>query len=185
MGEQNRLTPIQLGRRVVVGMSIYVLGVFTTLLIPLKYLRTADRLYPIHWMILFVSFALMAWGVVVGLLAQKRLKSGIDNEVWNEDELKALRLWINRPRVTTIVLIIWIACGAACLAGWLFRGSGHSSVLFILFFNSLYVPAMTFANVKMLLSPPLKRYGVDWSGMKPIHSEHWGEGRAPGENSIP
>lgn len=177
MGEQSQPTPMQLGHRVVAGLSIFVLGFLPYFLIKVTPLGDEGQSHAIMWTLLIAEFALLACGAAIAILAEMKLKNGVNNEVWQEDDLKALLLWLNQRVVTIAVwipIVVWFACIIAFRrwdAGVIVAGG--------------ILPMLVISRIKDRLRRPLRTQLQGPFTSKPLHSEHWGEGRAPGENSIP
>lgn len=176
MGAKNRPTPMQLGHRVVVGLSIFVLGFLPYVLIKVTRLGDEGQSHAITWTLLIAEFALLAGGAAIAILAEKKLKSGINDEVWQEDELKALLLWLNRRVVTIAVWIPIVGWFASIIA---FRRWDAGVIV-----AGVILPMLAISRIKDRLRQPLRTQLQGPFTSKPLHSEHWGEGRAPGENSI-
>jgi hypothetical protein len=121
---------------------------------------------------LLVFFIPSVCGLTIVVLAEKRLRTGPENEVWRESEVELLRRRIGHPvwsLFNWLLIVAWL--------GYLVRGvSSHGAPLFW----SLMIPAQMISRLKMMVRPKRVAGGgelQDWRNFKPIQSEHWGEPR--------
>jgi hypothetical protein len=136
--------------------------------------------WAVLWMnrLRFIAFfAPFAIGVTVSLLAERRLKRGLQDEIWSEAQLE--------PMLTLVAKPIW------SWTGWLLFGAAAVSVIFSartahtggsLFYILLY-PIQTAMRIRQLVTPKIQSTGglKDWQNFKPIRSEHWGQPIHPSE----
>jgi hypothetical protein len=110
-------------------------------------------------------------GVAVSLMAERRLRRGIDNEEWQERELEPLREVLAYPVWTVmgvIPLVVLIGYGVTA-------NVSHGMPLF----SSLMLPVQMISRLRVMVKPKRVAGGglQDWRSFKPIQSEHWGEPR--------
>jgi hypothetical protein len=175
MDVQNLPSPMQLGKRIVTGLSIFVASSLGFALASSKRLEEAWHFQSMRMPILLAFFALSAGALASEWRAESRLQRGIREEKWQEVELAPLWLWVNQPWATTIVSIVWIVGGLMYFSACLSSTGDHLPELFGVSFWCVGLPAMAFGRVKTMLTPRPAKHVFDWSGMKPIQSEHWGE----------
>jgi hypothetical protein len=109
-------------------------------------------------------------GGVIFLLAQRRLKSSINNDVWTDTELEPLRKRSVHPAwmiLFLLTIVAWIVCG---IVTDLHR---ETDLLW-----GLLLPLQMMLPVQAMLRPA--RSGGDGGllnlrNSSPIRSEHWGE----------
>lgn len=179
MSAQNQPTPRQLAKRIAAGMSISMASLLGIALTSSKHLQEIWRLHTMRLPIGFALLALFFRGQWIALGAEGLLQQGIRDEKWLENQLEPLRLWINRRQVTLATFILMIAGIVWCGADLLSMGADDSwGPFIILIFFAAYLP--TILRLKTMLRPPSQSA---FTNVKPFQSEHWGEGRAPDENS--
>ena len=111
-------------------------------------------------------------GLAVSLMAERRLRRGIDNEEWQERELVPLRKVLDHPAWTVIGVIPLVALIGYGMTSKVFHGSA--------LFWGLMAPVQTISRLRMMVKPKgVAGVGVlqDWRSFKPIQSEHWGKSR--------
>jgi hypothetical protein len=108
--------------------------------------------------------------MTISMVAEKRLRRGFKNDVWQESEVELLRRRLVHPA--------WSILVALTLVTWFVHAVVASHGL--LGFGTLMFPMQTISRLKMMVgSKQVARGGVlqDWRNFKPIQSEHWGEPR--------
>lgn len=123
--------------------------------------------------VLGVFLAQMIVGCGVWLTAYLRLKRLDRAGTWSDEELAPVRAMLAHPAW------YWGTGGIFVGALVIIMFSDHHGAL--LYIASL--PLNAISHIRTALTPAMARAGawglpvVDWAGMKPIHSEHWGEAR--------
>ena len=124
--------------------------------------------------------ALIIGGTMIASRAEGRIKRGIRDRIWQEEELASLQTWIDSPRTKIIAFLPILA-----LAGFLIVDH-RTTLLFGMLPLCLHTTS-TLSRWSVLLNPYqqglTQDWHLDWHTWKPLRSGHWGEGCVPGENS--
>ena len=151
--------------------SLLVLGVFTQVLVDVLRMVgghgtggpfRSDRLGLVGFLVAFLC------GAGISLMAERRLRNGVRDQVWTEEELEPLRRRFDHPAWTVLA---WVP----------------SVMLFVVFFNRqhlaslclmLILPLQTGHRLRQILEREVGSGSpAEWRSFKPIQSEHWGEPR--------
>jgi hypothetical protein len=131
-----------------------------------RHMSPPKAYYPIWlWTVLMFGFLLVGFGI--SLLAESKLKEGIGNERWSQDEVVSLRAVLESPW--------WGGLAIACLAA--------SCVIFAAFYAhrnvgyALMLAGQSISRLGIALRRPrdVQPGGTVWQSLSPIRSEHWGE----------
>jgi len=131
-----------------------------------RHMSPPNPYYPI-WFWAVLMFGLLLVGFGISLVAESKLKRGIQNGRWSEDEVVSLRAVLESPW--------WGGLGIACLTA--------SCVLFAAFYAhrnvgyALMLAGQSISRLGMAVRRPRsgEPSGAVWQGLSPIRSEHWGE----------
>jgi hypothetical protein len=148
----------------VVGLSIVVLGVIATAFVPSRSFQVADS---IGWTIASVAIALMTCGIVIVDMARRRLKRGIRDEKWREDELSMLRLWLDRSWVEPVT---WIP-----MVGWLVYVIAFQRWHQLITFGCMIIPVHLILDIKVSLNETETVLLEQDTTAKPLQSARWGQ----------
>ena len=129
--------------------------------------------------IMLTWLALIIGGGVVASRAESRIKRGVRDQIWQEDELASLQTWIDRP-LTRVVAVLPVLG----LAGFLIADPDHRLTVVLRMLFIFLLPTLTLSRWSVVLRPVQQGLTQDWRTWKPLQSGHWGERRAPGENSM-
>jgi hypothetical protein len=115
----------------------------------------------------FISFALLIFGLVLGLFTETALKDGIASEQWPEALLVTTRKIFTHPALSAAIFTLF----AAFVAVIAFSGSRHVAGAWI-----FLLPSMSLTRMRAMFNPPRKDAGglglID--PPKPPQSDHWG-----------
>jgi hypothetical protein len=166
-------SPMRLACRAAIGSAVTV--------IPFPLLVLQSKLLHIDYCVgLFSSKNLLRLAVVlvpfisgltVSLMAERRLRRGIDNEECHERDLEPLREVLDHPGWTVISVVALVA-----LIGYgVTSNPSHGLPLFW----TLMIPAQMISRLRVMVKPKMIPGGglQDWRNFKPVQSEHWGEAR--------
>ena len=123
-----------------------------------------------------LTFVTLAFPFLSGLWlmfwAEKRLKKGFVDDVWNDAELAPVRSLLEKPIWMWSTVLLMVGCVLQMILFSNAHGGGA-------FFYVLALPLQTVGRTKQLVAPPKVAAGglKDWRSFKPIRSEHWGERR--------
>ena len=183
MDAPNQSSPMKLALRCTTGLSIMVGSMFTVMLLPAKVLRPSGTApcsdstcvcTALFSSMLLTWLALLIGGAVIATRAEGRLKRGVRDEIWQEDQLAPMRAWVDRPLAKAVAFLPILGWGGCLIAD-------HRSALFGMLLLFLQ-PTLTLSRWSALLTPVQRGLVQDWHTWKPFQSEHWGERHAPGEN---
>jgi hypothetical protein len=123
-----------------------------------------------------LGIAVVAPGVIIGLRAVSLLREGIRLELWQEEQVDALRRQVDRPIWTIASLLL-----LALMVLGLLLAPRHS-----IFFSAwlfLLLPVNLIGSIRASIRKPIasSRMIIDWTTAKRLQSEHWGHapGRTP------
>jgi hypothetical protein len=141
---------------VVVSASFLVLGVYHPPH-PHTFLRTA---------VLSSSIATFALGFYLSLKFESRLKDGVANQDWDEQQIDRLRnlfesLWWKALSISLLLLAVFFL--------WIFRH--HAALGWVFLFPSMSASRLTVAMKR----PRSRKPPIDWHSFGPLSSDHWGE----------
>jgi hypothetical protein len=166
---------MRLAYLVLIGGALASSG-FLLLLLPVPQLFVSDHgartLLSKNLLRGIVCFVPFCCGVSISLLAGRRLKRGIDSDVWTEAELAPLRTRLDDPAWTVLILLFFAAYIGSAFATDISHGTGLRGVLMIFI--------LLISQLKTIVRPKRVAGGgqlQDWRNFKPIQSEHWGEPR--------
>ena len=132
--------------------------------------------------LLLAVFVPILIGSLVILVSRRRLSAGLNNDEWPEDEIEKARVWVASPVIRkTARGLQWTAIALWVAAVGLFIWKYPPDASLRLVTNSLMflaIPATTLSKLRESLRPDPPPYdpSKSWTaGLKPLHSEHWGE----------
>ena len=132
----------------------------------------ANRLLFLAMVVPFVG------GIAPMLWAERRLKRGLLDDAWLEDELTGARSMLDRPGWGRASVVLFLACLFVVVT----KDGGHSAFFY---FYLLMMPTQVVYRMRQMIAlPTVAGIGMqDWQNFKPIRSEHWGD--APGREQLP
>ena len=145
----------------VAGACVAAGGIFTTLIAGSK------------WVMLGCFVAQVAVGCGLWMAAERRLRRLYEAGAWSDEELATTRALLAHPG--------WIWGAAVIFAGTIAMILATDRRGGLVYLGCL--PLRAVAGMRGVLMPPKERAGtwglplVDWAGMQPIHSDHWGAAR--------
>jgi hypothetical protein len=117
--------------------------------------------------LLFLGFLPILFGLLIALLAEMRLRKGIESKSWQASELRTLDRWFSNRWLLGIVFASFVGCVVYILV------AGFRWELFWV----PWFPAMTIMRIKGVLNRALKDGddgGLGLADAKPIASRFWG-----------
>jgi hypothetical protein len=109
----------------------------------------------------------MTCGIVIVGIAKRRLKRGIRDEKWREDELSMLRLWLDRSWVEPVT---WIP-----MVGWLVYVIAFQRWHQLFAFGFVIIPVYVILDIKLSLSETETVLLEQDTTAKPLQSARWGQ----------
>jgi hypothetical protein len=175
-----RTSPLQLacwaGIGSLIAASEFVLG-----FVNLHHLTTkVPGMGAVPWsrpLLLIACLFPLICGYAISLSAERRLRKGMNEKAWTEQELEPLRLRLSLPVVKWLIGILIAAFGVLILlsACGLFRASMIWALIF---------PFQIMANVYRLVMPAGRSDSMLLgNNFAPIQSEHWGGRRQAASSS--
>jgi hypothetical protein len=122
-----------------------------------------------YFAILLAGLATMGW-------AQSRARAGIRKEIWSDAQVEPLRRLLKRRSTVAFVLLPAGVLAVLCLL----RRDG-SSVSFLL--PLTITVAQPLSMLRNELAPTPRAGLLDWGGLQPLRSEHWGAPGPAGETA--
>ncbi len=143
-----------------------MLAAFGFLLPSARHMTTHPRYYPV-WLWILLFSGLLAVGLGISVKADSKIKKGIRNGRWEEEEVVSLRAVLESP--------LWVTLGMACIIG-----CGVTLVAFPAHQNvgwALMVTGQSFSRLAMSVRLPQTEgtASARFRNFAPIRSEHWGE----------
>ena len=122
-----------------------------------------------NWLRLAVLFPPVVSGIFLSLKSEKRLRRGVTEDLWSEEELQPLRKRLKHPA--------WTALAFMALTGWpvaalVFPQYHRESLFWGLLIFAQRIQRLE-AIVRSQVRPSERLRG--WNVSAPIRSEHWGE----------
>jgi len=177
--ETSRLnSPVRLAGRAFMGV-LFAMGTLAILFISQTFwerigLRLGLTGMPLRLVAVFTPLIV---GSAILLRAESQLKVGIRGEKWVQSDLQPLRNLLSKPLlIACFCLPVLIGFGYS-VANNLGRGGALLPFLFM--------PALTLLRWKTLLVEPASPFlsvAMDWKGVQPLRSEHWGESKYLGND---
>jgi hypothetical protein len=158
------------------GLAVMIASMFAMMLLPARLLRPSGAapcsdsgcsalLSPI----LLTWLALLIGGAVTAARAEGRIKRGIRDGTWQEEELNPLRVWIDRPSIKMITLLP--------LLGWVGYLVDDHRLSLVGMLPLFLHPALMPSRIDAMLRPVVPRGPAqDWHTWKPLQSGYWASG---------
>jgi hypothetical protein len=166
-------SPMRLASRALIGGAVMVIPFLLLMLLNplLRIDHCVDLFSSKNLLRLSVVLIPLLSGLAVSLMAERRLRRGIDNEEWEERDLEPLRKVLAYPVWTVISVIPLVVLIGYGVTSNVSRG--------LPLFWSLMIPTQTISRLRVMVKPKRVAGGglQDWRSFKPIRSEHWGEPR--------
>jgi hypothetical protein len=159
------LSPMQLGRRIGLGATLFVCSSLVLLFFP-DWRTTTRPLQDASGFLVFLEFC----GVAIWWTAESRLEGGIRTGKWKEVELELLQKRADHP---VLNMIVWLP-----LLCWLIYiltpfTYGHRAGRFAYF----SLPVIMLWRLQRYLTPRPEVQLAEPQAHKPLQSKHWGEPR--------
>jgi hypothetical protein len=169
-----RTSPMQLacwaGIGSVIAASEFVLGFVNIPHLPTK----VPGMGVVLWsrpLLIVACFLPLICGYAISLSAERRLRKGMNEKAWTEQELEPLRLRLSHPVGKWLIGILIAAFGILILLSAC--GLFHASMIW-----ASILPFQIMANVYRLVMPAGRSDSMLLgNNFAPIQSEHWGRRR--------
>lgn len=159
------LSPMQLGRWIAVGYALILSPIILFLALPSR----VSTLRP-HMVEFWAIMGPVLLGFAIATFARGQFSSGLRKERWHQSELEPLRQTVKTRWLTYLV---WLPVVCATLMLFV---PGHS--LYALLSLSLAcTPVSTLLGLQLSIEPTEDPLVMGELDLKPLRSEHWGEGR--------
>lgn len=171
------MTPRQLATRALLG-SWLVFSAMPLMLIFLFYLKgLQQRPVEHHLQASLLGLSLLLAPLIVGLVlitrSEKALKQGLVDDRWQPTQIDHLREWLATSTFKFLNYTVVLALLGMLVVAVLY---GHSMQFLGPFLYLLPTPVATYGRLKTLVAEPQTiRPWMDWSSVKPLQSDHWGQ----------
>lgn len=157
------LTPAQLTLASLCGSAIALAS-----LPLLRYIRPTDACDCIRWIPAVLIFSIFIAGTLLSAMANRKLRNGVKNHQWPEEQIDRVRSWVEFPYANALLLALFISYAVLWIVYPKNRAIGLAALLL----------GQALSQLRTALSrPPAKPSNLiaGWRDLSPIHSDYWGQ----------
>ena len=114
-----------------------------------------------------ITFGVLLMGFLISRAGDKRLQRGIIREQWSQTEMDALRGLVISPRFAAVQCVLVLAFAISILTTA--RSRPYGWAIFML------IQSLNYLRIQLQTTSPAMPYQTTWSGLQPLHSQHWGQ----------
>jgi hypothetical protein len=168
-------TPRRLARWAMAGASLAATS-WLVFFLPISRLPTDGHgLWASLWINrlgLIASLVPLALGIAISQWAQRRLKRGVNSNLWSPAELDPVTALVTNP-IWPWASLILVALDILLITSSQ-RGMHGGGIAFIC---SAILPTQIANQIRQLVTPKENSTGIftNWQSSKPIQSKHWGD----------